>query len=92
MSFYDVVECPYCGHELGASEEEFEHENEIDVECESCGKEFEILREWYPSYIVRPIEYVNCELCNEQLRVGWDVYHLKGKEMCHSCCYREIMK
>lgn len=47
MSFYDMVECPYCGHELDASEEEFECENEIDVECESCGKEFEILREWY---------------------------------------------
>ena len=67
MSFYDMVECPYCGHELDASEEEFECENEIDVECESCGKEFEILREWYPSYSVHAIEYVNCELCNEEL-------------------------
>lgn len=92
MRFYDVVECPYCRCELDASEGEFEGEDEIDVECESCGKEFEVIREWEPIYGVRPIEYVNCELCNEELRVGWDDYHLDGKEMCHSCCYKEIVK
>lgn len=74
MSIYDVVECPYCGHEHDMDTYEFDGSNEVDIECESCEKEFEVIREWYPSYSSHSIEYANCESCKRELRVGDNSY------------------
>lgn len=82
MSFYDVVECPYCGHELDASEEEFDHGNEIDVECKSCGKEFEVVREWVPEYSSRATEDIECAGCGEMVR---EASHITGEILCIEC-------
>lgn len=89
MSFYDVVECPYCGHDHDMDTYDFDGSNEVDIECESCEKEFEVIREWYPSYSSHSIEYVNCESCKRELRRGDNVYKLKGKELCLSCYGKE---
>lgn len=44
MSIYDVVECPYCGHEHDMDTYEFGWGNALDIECESCENEFEVIR------------------------------------------------
>lgn len=85
MSVYDVVECPYCGHEHDMDTYEFDGSNEIDIECESCEKEFEVIREWYPSYSSHSIEYVNCEGCKREVRVGDNSYTFETKTLCQSC-------
>jgi len=48
-SYTDEVVCPYCGFEFGDSYELFEFynshgESNVDVECDECGKEFNVDR------------------------------------------------
>lgn len=91
MSIYDVVECPYCGHEHDMDTYEFDGGNELDIECESCENEFEVIREWMPSYNSYPIEYANCECCNKEVRDS-ETYIFESKGLCRTChakCYME---
>ena len=91
MSIYDVVECPYCGHEHEMDVYKFDGGNELDVECESCENEFEVIREWMPSYSSYPIEYANCECCNKEVRDS-ETYIFESKGLCRTChakCYME---
>lgn len=47
---YEYINCPYCDNEINATEIEFDGFDGVDFECPSCEKEFEAIREWYPTY------------------------------------------
>lgn len=38
--YTDAVVCPFCGHEHGDSFEYFQNQDEAEVQCESCGRDF----------------------------------------------------
>lgn len=87
MSFYDMVECPYCGHELDASEEEFECENEIDVECDACSKTFKIVRELVYQYDSYAIVDIPCDRCGKMVR---EVSHFTEQILCIECACKDF--
>ncbi len=91
MSIYDVVECPYCGHEHDMDTYEFDGDNELDVECEFCEREFEVIREWSPIYSSHSIEYANCECCNRKVRDS-ETYIFESKGLCRSCYDKHYME
>lgn len=84
MSVYDVVECPYCGYDHDLDGYEFDGSNEIDIECECCEKEFEVIRDWIPSYSSHSIEYTTCECCGKVARDS-DTYIFGAKDLCLTC-------
>ena len=62
------------------------------LSVKNCEKEFEVIREWYPSYSSNLIEYTNCESCKRELRRGDNVYKFKGRELCSSCYAKSILQ
>ena len=99
--FDDTVECPYCEHENDMSDGtvDLPSDNKFDHECESCGKEFEVFVEFYPSYSGGKIDYVKCKKCGEETR---DIVHkgkifpypenLKEKTVCRPCFHKAMIE
>ena len=87
MSVYDLVKCPYCGEEYDMSKYDFDGSDEIDIECEDCGKEFEAIREWYPSFSTKSITFSDCQICGKTER-DEDLYISGDKEVCQPCFYK----
>lgn len=95
MSYFEYVNCPYCNEEVDCETVEFDGYDKVDYECNKCGKEFEIEREWYPSYGANKIEYSKCEECKQEerndnmfrkFREGMDIY------LCRTCYFKEEIK
>ncbi|MFP7288033.1 hypothetical protein SFC15_17600 [Shouchella clausii] len=97
----DTVECPYCGFENDMTEGcvDLPDDHKFDHDCESCGKEFEVVVEFDPVYYSGKIEYTNCEICGKTVR---DIVR-KGRtypfpdliaatEICRSCWRRELRR
>lgn len=93
MSYFDEVDCPYCGHSHDMSEYEFDGNDEIDVECENeeCEKEFEVIREWSPSYGSVEIVYEKCEGCNRDTREP-KVDEVTKETLCSNCYFKRYME
>ncbi|MDB2050197.1 hypothetical protein [Clostridium perfringens] len=73
---------------------EFECSDEMDIECENedCGKEFEVERNWEPSYSASEINYFECDVCGEKNRDS-DMFRQGGKYLCRTCYFKhEIEK
>lgn len=90
MSWFDIVECPYCGHEHTMASEDFEGTDSVDIECENeeCEKEFMVEREWTPSYSASMIEYKICSICCEKTR-SEEIFISKGEILCKSCFFKK---
>lgn len=88
MSYFDEIECPYCGYTHDMSEYEFEGNDEIDIECQNteCEKEFMVTVEWSPSYSASEITYEICS-CGEKVRTE-DMYRSGGKFVCRKCFFK----
>lgn len=84
MSIYDTVECPSCGYEHDMDQYEFDGDDELDVECEQCGVEFEVVREWFPSYSSHAINYITCDDCNKTIRESAK-RTFDRKKLCLTC-------
>lgn len=92
----DSVECPYCQFENDMSDglTDLPNNNRFDHECENeaCGREFEVLVEFEPTYHSEPIEYVDCEKCGKSTR---DIHErgrtypfpesLAENKVCYTC-------
>lgn len=92
MSYFEYINCPYCGNEINATEIEFDGFDEIDIECPSCEKEFEVIREWHPTYSANAITFSDCQECGKTER-DKNIYLSDDKELCQKCFYkRELAK
>ena len=95
--FDDTVECPYCKHENDMSEGtvDLPSDNKFDHECDSCGEEFEVEIEFYPSYGASKIVYETCDGCSKSVRDSYRrgrVFpfpkNLEGDIYCRTCFYK----
>lgn len=91
MSFVATVECPHCGREHEIETYDFDGSDEMDIECENedCSKEFEVIREWYPSYSAHEIKYTVCNKCGKELRVGYNTHNCEGETLCQQCMFHK---
>lgn len=87
MSICDVVECPYCMYDFDASEEEFEDKNEIDFECDACGRAFKVVRELVYQYNSYATVDMPCDECGKMVR---EVNHFTGRTLCTECACKEF--
>lgn len=93
MSYFEYVYCPYCNEEVNCMDIEFDGSNETDFECSNCEREFEIQREWTPSFSVNEINYYECEECGKEDRNDNMLWTNNDKYLCKSCYFkREIEK
>jgi hypothetical protein len=59
------VDCPYCSHENEIDDLE---DDNPDIECDNCKKEFEVTVEYEPLLTGYEIEYKNCIDCGKEYR------------------------
>lgn len=45
--FTDEIVCPYCGYEYGDS---WEFDDDVELDCDECGKTFDATREFEITY------------------------------------------
>ena len=89
MSYFEYVNCPYCNEEVNCMNIEFDGCDKVDHECSNCEKEFEIEREWYPSYSTNEINYYECEVCGIEDRDD-NMFRQKDNEyLCRSCYFKQ---
>ena len=89
MSYFEYVNCPYCNEEVDCEGVEFDGYNKVDYECNNCRKEFEIEREWYPSYGANEINYYECEECGKEDRDDNMFRQGVGEYLCRSCYFKK---
>lgn len=101
MMCFDIVECPYCGHENDMSDGcvDLPSDNKFDHECEKCEEEFEVEVEFEPTYSASKIVYTECECCKTKAR---DIYrkgyvhpypkNIKETKLCRSCWLKFVRK
>lgn len=90
MGWYDKVECPYCGYKHDMSTYEFDENDELDIECENedCEKEFEVIREWIPTYSATTIKYYTCIECSKEYR-DCNMIIQKDGHICKNCYFKK---
>lgn len=91
MGALDIIECPHCGYEHDMAKYDFDGSDETDIECESeeCEKEFEVIREWYPSYGAVTIDYYTCLECDAKERDCNMIRQKDNKYLCKSCYFKK---
>ena len=89
MSLFDYVKCPYCNKEVNCNDIEFDGHDEIDFECDSCKKEFQITREWYTTYETSKINYETCKCGKEEKK--YDMILNNWEYVCRDCYFKESM-
>lgn len=87
--YFEYVYCPYCNEEVNCMGLDFD-EDTIEHTCSNCGKDYEIVREWTPSFSSYEKEYAKCG-CGRELKAS-NMEFKDGKYKCNMCRLEELLE